>query len=108
MYQYSEKDIPKYKKKAKSKGQPRADHKHAYIEVALHTPWQDVYHPSMPLKFLVSRAKVCKICGRVKDNDWFNLRTQKEGLTTKDILEKYPHWYLEDFIDKFAHQKEKI
>ncbi len=98
---YSDYDIPKHKKKSKAKGQPRADHKHDYIEVALHTTWQSPY---IEKRVTVSKAKVCQVCGRVKENDWFGFLTQRTEPTIEDLIKNYPNWYLDDFMDKFAHQ----
>ena len=38
-----ENEIPKHKKKSKKKGQPRADHKHEYKEVVVHSWWDDPF-----------------------------------------------------------------
>ena len=101
---YFESDVPKHKKKSKAKGQPRANHKHKYIEVALHTTWQGPY---LRKHTTVSKAKVCEICGRVKENDWFGVKLQREGLTVEELIKNYPSWYLNDLMDKFAYKKEE-
>lgn len=54
---------PKYKKKAKRSGTSKADHKHQYITVLLHTYWTPPGKKEP--KVLQTVTKVCKICGRI-------------------------------------------
>ena len=107
-------EVPKYRKKSKAKGLPRADHKHLYETVLL----TKIYHGT---DFKTGRpritehqlpTKVCTICGRIDciDRDpKYYIRKQianlpfiahEELLSEKAI--KLPQWLAEDFWDKFA------
>lgn len=109
---------PKHKKKSKSKGQPRADHKHIYETVLLirdyHTTDYKTGKPEVNQTILPT--KVCTICGRIDqtDNDQsFYIEKPIPNLpflafenTLSDKALSLPKWYAEDFWDKFAKKLE--
>ena len=102
-------EIPKYKKKSKKKGQPRADHKHEYKTVLLLNEYVNRYLPDKTTLYELPK-KVCMICGRVGDTDMsmYDLveiedplpyKIYKRVIRDKESLEK---WYVDDYFDKFA------
>lgn len=104
-----ENEIPKYKKKSKKKGQPRADHKHEYKTVLLLNEYENRYFPDKPTLYELPK-KVCTICGRIGDTDMgmYDLveiedslpyRIHKRVIRDKESLEK---WYVDDYFGKFA------
>lgn len=105
-----ENDVPKHKKKSKKRGQPRADHKHEYKTVLLHSYFDSVYNPGEKIESK-RPTKVCMICGRVGDVDFTRFtyeeipnmpyRIDRRVIRNEESLEK---WYLNDFFDKFAHK----
>lgn len=109
-------EIPTYKKKSKKKGQPRADHKHAYETVLLTR-----YHHFNLGEPCVSEqkypTKVCTICGRIaeidKDESLYeahpDLDIKHWMVWRKELSEKalsLPKWYANDYFDKFATKME--
>lgn len=108
-----EAEVPKYRKKSKRKGQPRADHKHEYKTVLLHRNFASLFddrHKS----FSTTPTQVCTICGRIGyvDHDQYELveipnmpyRIHEKAIRNKESLEE---WCCDDFLDKFAYKKEK-
>lgn len=105
-----ESEVPKYRKKSKKKGQPRADHKHEYKTALLLNEYENRYFPGDPTLYK-RPAKVCMICGRVGDTDMsrYDLveipdmpyRIHKRVIRDEESLEK---WYVDDYFDKFAHK----
>lgn len=110
-------EIPAHKKKSKKKGQPRADHKHAYETVLLtkyyhgtdfKTGKPHVSEQSLP-------TKVCTVCGRIDDVDWDESYYAKKEVPfipfvaySKELTEKalnLQKWHA-DFFDKFALKSE--
>ena len=112
---FSDKEVPKYKKKSKRKGQPRSKHKHKYETVLLHRinhcDWS-----SKPMECLTP-TKVCQVCGRISDTDndeslYIKEKVHVDGfkcpITDTRLSKKalaLPLWYVEDW-NKFA-SKEK-
>ena len=103
-----ENEEPKYTKKSKKKGRPRADHKHEYKPVLLLNEYVSQYFPNEPM--LTKRPmKVCMICGRVgkmdmKQYDLAELQRvpfllHQRVIKDEDKLEK---WCVDDYFDKFA------
>lgn len=106
-----ENDEQRHKKKSKKKGQPRADHKHEYKTVLLHSYFDNPFRPGE--KFEEKRpVKVCMICGRVgyTDMSWYDrvevpdmpYRVYERVIKDENELEK---WYVNDHFDKFAYRK---
>lgn len=105
----------KHKKKSKKKGQPRADHKHIYEPVLLHHPWEK--HTTKEIIIIKTVNMVCQICGRVGEcltgNEWYNTEDKLIGkfrFGTNKLNEKalaLPHWWVNDYFDKFAYRKEE-
>ena len=115
-----EDEIPKYRKKSKGAGQPRAKHKHEYITVLLHEEyeWPDVKTGGEPIKHdHIAPTKVCKICGRVDyvdDNPSYYVMNRIMNIPhlafSKDLSEtamNLPKWRRKPF-DKFAYPREEI
>ena len=105
-----ENDEPRHKKKSKKKGQPRADHKHEYKTVLLHSYFDNPFRPGE--RFEEKRpVTVCTVCGRVGEIDMSGyeyikisgtLQSYNQEIKDEGTLEK---WYLDDFFDKFAYRK---
>lgn len=98
---FFENDIPKYKKKSKKKGQPRADHKHEYQTVVLHSYFDNPFEQGVKNEHQFI-CKVCSICGRVGE---YVDSLKYAGVNGKEHqwdLHGMEHWYLEDWLDKFA------
>lgn len=103
-------DEPKHKKKSKKKGQPRADHKHEYKTVLLHSYFDNPFKPGEKNE-CKRPVEVCMICGRVGNTDMgrYDLveipdmpyRIHKREIRDEESLEK---WYVDDYFDKFAHK----
>lgn len=112
---YMDNEIPKYKKKSKAKGQPRANHKHIYEPALLHHPYQN--RITMAITDIKIVNMICTICGRVDKcltgNEWYDTEDKLVGkfrFGTKKLNEKalaLPNWYVEDYFDKFAFRKEE-
>jgi hypothetical protein len=97
-----ENEIPKYKKKSKKKGQPRADHKHEYKEVVVHS-WFDNPFKQSERKESAEICKVCTACGRIGE--------YVTGMFLAIDPDKYDvnsmeHWMVDDYFDKFAKKME--
>ena len=108
MANYNEGDIAPYKKKSKSRGLHRADHKHTY-EVVLLT---NIFHYSWSSKEIrqTRPTKVCSMCGRigdvVKDPSYYDTVTHEKYayLFEKKLSDKalaLPRWEVEGH-NKFA------
>lgn len=110
-------DIPKHKKKSKAKGQPRANHKHEYKTVLLHS--------FVPLRRAgtieeverLTASRVCRICGRLNGID-------PEQYEQKEVTPPSPYfshftesciknpesledWYCDGFLAKFAYRSKE-
>ena len=107
-------EVGKYKKRSKSKGQPRAKHKHEYITVLLYEQYEfpDVKTGRGTIKHdHIAPTKVCKICGRVDytdDDDSYYVKNRVEHtpqlVFSKELSDKalaLPKWRRAPF-DKFA------
>lgn len=99
-----ENEIPKHKKKSKKKGQPRADHKHEYKEVVLHSWWDNPFKNNVRIEH-TEICKVCSICGRIGDS----ITGRFFGLEYSDYDTTFmEHWMVDDyFFDKFAKKMEE-
>jgi|WetSurMetagenome_2_1015567.scaffolds.fasta_scaffold334280_1 hypothetical protein len=83
-------DIPKYKKKLKSKNITKSNHKHDYSEVVL------LKHTTKSGNTYYSSAVICSICGKIRKCD-YQLRDiikckdspNFHQLTDKELLLKY-------------------
>lgn len=104
---------PKYRKKSKKKGLPRADHKHEYKTVLLHRNLSFLVKPGKKAYKLFAN-KVCTICGRIGDVDHNQYETiSVEHPIIKNLAEKrikepetLEKWYCDDYMDKFAYHKD--
>jgi hypothetical protein len=107
-------DTAKHKKKSNKKGQPRADHKHTYETVLLHTTFKFNLGTSRVAEHRYP-TKVCTICGRIgdvdKDLSYYETVIEEVKpwpLHTKKLSKKalsLPKWHA-DFFDKFAIRDE--
>lgn len=105
-----ENDEPRHKKKSKKKGQPRADHKHEYKTVLLHSYFDNPFNPGEKNE-CKRPVKVCMICGRVGDMDVSRYDLveipdmpyliHERKIRDEEDLEK---WYVDDYFDKFARR----
>ena len=106
-------EIPKYKKKSKAKGQPRADHKHVYETVLLRSNYSltDFKTGATITKQLLTPTKVCIICGRVLGIDRSPIYYDNNSDRTISLLYygnlsesalKLPKWCTNDIFAKFA------
>ena len=100
-----ENEVPKHRKKSKKKGQPRADHKHEYKTVLLHSYMDNPFRQGEKNEYKHVTG-ICTICGRVDTSSWRRLLKEVVGNGDMDVkqLEK---WYLEDYFDKFAKKMEE-
>lgn len=101
-----ENEVPKHKKKSKKKGRPRADHKHEYKEVVLHSWWVNPYKHSERNEH-INICKVCTICGRI-DTYITCVVFQTEEEMKKYDIQNMDHWYVDDCFDKFAKKMEEL
>lgn len=95
-----ESDVPKHKKKSKKKGQPRADHKHEYKEVVLHSWWDNPFKQNTKNEN-TEVCKVCTICGRIGEHItgcFLEIDESKYDTATME------HWVVDDYFDKFARK----
>lgn len=110
---WPEEQETKHKKKAKSKGLPRADHKHMYETVLLTSRYHgtDFKTGKERISEVILPTKVCTICGRINHTDRdpkYYIRTPKAYPAWAYVEElseeahKLPKWLAEDFWDKFA------
>ena len=111
---WPEEQETKHKKKAKSKGLPRADHKHIYETVLLTSRYHgtDFKTGKERISETILPTKVCIICGRISHTDRdpkyyvrnyisnLPFKTYKEELSEEAL--SLPKWLAEDFWDKFA------
>ena len=107
-------DVPKYRKKAVSKGLPRADHKHLYETVLLTKKYHGTDFKTGRPRITETQypTKVCTICGRIDCTDpdpKYFIKKPVSGLPInvyeKELSEnalKLPRWHADDFWDKFA------
>ena len=104
-------DEPKYRKKSKAKGQPRADYKHVYENVLLTRYFTIPDRQGNPKQYAsVNPYRVCSICGRIDDMlfdaEYYNgprLRYPRE-LSEKALA--LPKWHCNKYEDKFAVKDE--
>lgn len=97
-----ENEVPKHKKKSKNKGQPRADHKHEYRDVILHSWWNNPFKHGVVIENM-EICKVCTICGRIGDyitGRFFGLNNSEYNTAEME------HWMVDDYFDKFAKKME--
>ena len=109
-----EEEIPKYRKKSTSKGQPRSKHKHIYETVLLvrHHEVPDIHTGKQIEKESRYPTKVCTICGRIDeidyDDKWYNKEEHKHlkwTYFTKELSAdalKLPVLTCRGYFDKFA------
>ena len=97
-----ENEVPKYKKKSKQTGQPRADHKHEYKEVILHSWWDNPFKPGVTNE-RTHVCKVCEICGRI--GDYVTGLFEEIDETKYDPMQT-EHWCVDKYFDKFAKKME--
>lgn len=98
-----EQEIPKYKSKSKKKGRSRADHKHEYKKVVVHSWWENPFKQNTKDEH-IEVCEVCTICGRI--GEYITIRVfQSENFYDITGLE---HWYVDDYFDKFAKKMEEI
>lgn len=104
---------PKYRKKSKKKGLPRADHKHEYKTVLLHRNLSFLTKLNKT-GYALFPNKVCVVCGRIGDIDYNQYEMvkvehpilkslQEKKIRNPETLEK---WYCNEYLDKFAYRKE--
>lgn len=99
-----ENEIPKHKRKSQKKGRPRADHKHEYKEVVLHSWWDNPFKPGV-INESTEVCKVCTICGRIGEHItgmFLPIDTEKYDITTME------HWRVDDYFDKCAKKMEEL
>lgn len=97
-------EVPRHKKKSKKKGvKARADHKHEYKEVVLHSWWNNPFKNEMVEHMEV--CEICTICGRVGNyitGMFLPIDTEKYDIT------KMEHWKKDDYFgEKFAKPLEE-
>ena len=95
-----ENEVPKYKKKSTKKGQPRADHKHEYKDVVVHS-WFDNPFKQNERNEHINIYEVCTICGRIGSYVTSYIFQTEEEMKKYD-LKNMDHWYVDDYFDKFA------
>jgi hypothetical protein len=99
-----ENEVPKHKKKSKKKGQPRADHKHDYKEVVVHSWWDNPFKQGEKREH-DDICEVCTICGRIGKYitgifyDWDK---------NEYDVDQMEHWYKDDWMDKTAKKLEEL
>lgn len=99
-----ENEVPKYKKKSGKNGSPRANHKHEYKEVVVHSWWDNPFKPGVKNEN-TEVCKVCTICGRIGSyvTGYF-----VEIDTNKYDVEHMEHWYVDVYFDKCAKRMEEL
>lgn len=114
---YEEKDT-KHKKKSKSKGMKRSDHKHQYEDALMSSDYHHIdFKTGRPLVDQYQYVcRVCTTCGYVgdipKDRSKYYDRVPIENLKSvyKEVLNekamKLPKWR-KDLWDKFAFKEER-
>lgn len=106
-------DEPKYKKKSKKKGQHRANHKHEYKTVLLHSYYDNPFKREKMER--LSAQKVCTKCGRIGDidiNQYVRVRLEHPtlelyGRQIKD-KETLEDWYCDNPLDKIARRRNVV
>lgn len=104
---------PRHRKKAKRRRAQRADHKHTYKTVLLMNVYDSIV-TSQGRRCIVSPTKVCTICGRIGDvdmsqYDYVDIEDDLPYKIKKRVIrdeEKLEKWYIEGFMEKFAHKVE--
>ncbi len=109
-------DVPKYRKKSKAKGLPRADHKHLYETVLLTKRYNGTDFKTGRPRITEHQlpTKVCTICGRIdyvdRDPKYYVSKQIADMPITvhekvlSDVALKLPQWVADDFFDKFARR----
>ena len=99
-----ENEIPKYKKKSKKKGQPRADHKHEYKEVVVHSWWSNPFKQGEKQEH-IEICEVCTVCGRIGKyvSGMFYVWNEDEY-----DISQMEHWYKDNYMDKVAKKMEEL
>lgn len=107
-------EVPKYRKKSKGKGLPRADHKHLYETVLLTKRYNSTDFKTGRPRTTEHQlpTKVCTICGRIdyvdRDPKYYVSKqiadmpiVVHEKVLSDEAL-KLHKWLADDFFDKFA------
>jgi hypothetical protein len=111
-------EVPKYRKKSKAKGLPRADHKHLYETVLLIKRYNGTDFKTGRPRITEHQlpTKVCTICGRIdyvdRDPKYYvskhvadlPIMVHEEVLSEEAL--KLSQWLADDFFDKFARRIE--
>lgn len=98
-----ENEEPKYKKKSQKKGKPRADHKHEYKEVVVHS-WSENPFKQGERREHTEICEVCTICGRIGKcvaGMFYNWDLHEYDISQME------HWYKDDWMDKVAKRMEE-
>ena len=111
-------EVPKYRKKSKAKGLPRADHKHLYETVLLTKRYNGTDFKTGRPRITEHQlpTKVCTTCGRIdyvdRDPKYYVSKQiadlpimAHEKVLSEEAL-KLPQWLADDFFDKFARRIE--
>lgn len=109
-------EVPKYRKKSKAKGLPRADHKHLYETVLLTKRYNGTDFKTGRPRITEHQlpTKLCTICGRIdyvdRDPKYYVSKQiadmpiiVHEKVLSDEAL-KLPQWVAYDFFDKFARR----
>ncbi len=109
-------EVPKYRKKSKAKGLPRADHKHLYETVLLTKRYNGTDFKTGRPRITEHQlpTKLCTICGRIdyvdRDPKYYVSKQiadmpiiVHEKVLSDEAL-KLPQWVADDFFDKFARR----
>ena len=97
-------EIPNHKKKSKKKGQSRANHKHEYKEVVVHSWWDNPFKQGVKWEH-AEICEVCTVCGRTGKYvsgmfyDWENNPKEYD-------MNGMEHWKKDDWMDKTAKRFE--
>lgn len=76
---FLEDEFIKYKSKKKKKGKKRSNHKHEYKECLVLHSFKNPIYGNMEVRF--HPAKKCEICGYVRDEVWFPVIPEGNGLS---------------------------
>ena len=93
-----ENEVPRHKKKSKKRGQPRANHKHEYKKVVLHSYWDNPFKQGVKNE-CQEVCEVCSVCGRIGKNITGRF-FERDKLEYNDA--NMEHWKVDDYFDKFA------
>jgi hypothetical protein len=109
-------EVPKYRKKSKAKGLPRADHKHQYETVLLTKRYNGTDFKTGRPRITEHQlpTRVCTICGRIdyvdRDPKYYVSKQiadmpiiVHEKVLSDEAL-KLSQWVADDFFDKFARR----